>query len=307
MARSSKRRILRLCATSVVIIDHAPAALFAAKCLGIKTMELAAGFYIPPAQTPYPVFRPWENVSQADLLVREGACLAAMNSFAVMNGVKPFIALAQALASDVPLLTSFAELDHYPRRADARYIGPTNSFTSGEVVNWSGEGKHRIFVYLRELPAIEKVVGQFGVFDAEVIAYCPDLGPNQCKALRSNKMKLVDRPVQIDSLLKDCNLIVTNGGHGLMTACILFAVPALVIPLYLEQRLMADCVTRAQIGLGLMPPDVPLKLESFVQRILHEQKFKEAILKLQQKYRPYDLSKTTNRLVNTLERMALTR
>jgi UDP:flavonoid glycosyltransferase YjiC (YdhE family) len=194
------------------------------------------------------MFRPWEDVTQADLLAREAACLAAMNPFAVLHGCRPFHTLADALKSDVPLLTSFVELDHYPQRVGGRYIGPNHGFTEGEVVDWSGIGKHKIFVYLHHWPELDQLLNRLSRFDVEVIGYCPELTSEQRKALSSKTLNLIERPVQMAHVLKDCDLMITNGGHGLMTACLLFGVTILVIPLYVEQRLMASNAREWALG-----------------------------------------------------------
>ena len=296
-------QLYRILKTEVVVLDHAPGALFAAKCLGVKTIELGTGFYCPPAQTPYPLFRPWENLAPEDLLARETSCLAAMNPFAVQLGCGAFRTLADALKSDVPLLTSFAELDHYPQRIGGRYIGPNHGFTEGEVVDWRGNAKHKVFVYLHHWPELDQLLTQLSRFDVEVIAYCPELTSEQRKKLSSKTLNLIERPVQMAHVLKDCDLMITNGGHGLMTACLLFGVSALVIPLYVEQRLMADCIKRAGVGLGILPNDIPARLESVLESLLTDSTYGISARKLKHKYRNFDLPKTIERLVNTVEGM----
>ncbi len=285
----------------LVVIDHAPGALFAAKCLGVKTLELATGFDQPPPLTPYPSFRPWEGVSEADLLKKEARCLAAMNPFALANGRPAFPSMAQALTADLALLSTFAELDHYAQRRNGRYIGPTESYRLGKSVNWTGQGQQRVFVYLRHVKECAALLGQLSALPVETIAYCPDLTTKQRLALAAPHLNLVERPVQLASVLETCDLAITLGGHGVVAACVLSGVPMLAIPLHMEQRLMVDCLRRSGMGEALLPSDVATQFTAIVRRLLGDHGFREAAQRLKHKYRLYSLPQTLERLVNTIE------
>jgi UDP:flavonoid glycosyltransferase YjiC (YdhE family) len=285
----------------LVVIDHAPGALFAAKCLGIKTLELATGFGLPPPLTPFPSFRPWEGLSTADLLLRESRCLAAMNPFALGHGRPAFPNLAQALTADVALLATFAELDHYPQRAQGRYIGPTESYQRGESVPWPGHGKRRVFVYLHHLRECAALLSQLNELEMEVIAYCPDVTASERQALAAPHLNMVERPVHLASVLDHCDLAITNGGHGVVSACVLQGVPVLAIPQHIEQRLMVDCLRRCGLGEGLMQANLASDLQPSVDRLLGDASYKDAGARLKQKYRTYSLPQTLQRLANTVE------
>lgn len=300
-------QVFRICGTDIVLLDHAPGALFAAKCLRIKSVGLETGFTCPPSQTPFPAFRTQGKGSKAERLDREVACLAAMNPFAVRHGMAPFQSFAQALQADVPLLTTFPELDHYPQRTGGRYIGPTHGFTDGQPVNWSGLGTHKVFVYLSHALAAQAVLKGLGEMGAEVevLAYCPELDAEQRKTFQSQTMRLLEQPAQMRGLLKNCDLVISHGGHGLMTACVLNAVNVLIIPVYQEQRLMAVCVKRSGIGVALsLSPRLESQVTNSVRETFGMPEFKLNAVKLQRKYQNFDLEQSIARLVNTIERLA---
>jgi UDP:flavonoid glycosyltransferase YjiC (YdhE family) len=293
-------RILDVCKTQLVLIDHAPAALFAAKCRGLKTISLDVGFTRPPLQTPFPCFRPWEGVGSAELLAREEACLAVLNDYSRRYGMASFSTLAEAVNPDLPLITSFYELDHYPQREGGKYIGPTHSFSDGVSAKWRGDRQRRIFVYLRGLPGLVDVLGKLIALEAELVVYSPQLDAAQCRQLTSAHCTVSSSPVCVRDVLPDCDLVISNGGHGLMSACLLFAVNSVVIPLYMEQRLMADCLRRAGVGLGVPPDRADLDLMPALESILGDARYRVAAESLRQKYRSYDFPSTLNRLANTV-------
>lgn len=290
-------------AVDLAIIDHAPAALFAAKCLGIKTLVLATGFCVPLAITPFPSFRPRENRSDNQLLGVEAKCLSAMNPFAAQCSRPPFTDLAQALTADLTLLTTFAELDHYPQRRGGRYIGPTESYAQGEQVVWQSQGRQRVFVYLHHVKQCEQLLTRLTTLDIEVIAYCPDLTAAQRQALATPLMNLAAVPVALAPLLETCDLAITNGGHGVVSACVLQGVPVLAIPLHMEQRLMVDCLRRCGMGDAQAEQGIATQFNASVQRLLSDTKFRAAGLRLKQKYHSYNLPQTLERLANTVEEL----
>lgn len=292
--------LFELCQTDVVLLDHAPAALCAAKCCGVKTIGLDTGFYCPPSQVPFPSFRPWEKAQPGQLLEREAACLQVVNGFATLHDVPCFGSLADAIRSDVPLLTSFPELDHYPQRRGGKYVGPAQSFNSGAEVRWRGDRRYKIFVYLHGIPEVDQALRQLEALDAEYIVFCPDLSAEQRSALPGEQFQLAEGPVSIECVLQDCDLVISNGGHGLMSACVLFGVNALVIPLYIEQRLMADCLRRAGTGSGVLLSRLNIDLVGKIVEILENDAYKAAARDLRQKYHRYDLVATLERLANTV-------
>jgi UDP:flavonoid glycosyltransferase YjiC (YdhE family) len=292
-------RIFALCKTQLVLIDHAPAALFAAKCHGLKTISLDSGFTRPPLQAPFPCFRPWKGVAEEERLAQEERCLAVLNRLSQGHGRACFTSLAEAVNPDFPLITSFYELDHYPQRKGGKYIGPTHSFNEGTKVHWRGGRRCRIFVYLRGLPRLAELLDELMSLDAEFIVFSPQLDAARCERLTLPHRFVSNSPVCVRELLPDCDLVISNGGHGLISACLLFGVNSVVIPLYMEQRLMADCLRRAGVGEGVPPACVHASLIPVLESVLGGAVYRSAALSLRRKYRSYDLPSTLNRLANT--------
>ena len=294
--------VFRLCHTDVVLLDHAPAALFAAKCCGVRTVSLDIGFCRPPDVSPFPSFRPDLALELDELLRREQACVAQMRSFSDTFSVSVGETLADCVRPDVTLLNTFPELDHYPQRTAGCYIGAIQSYSSGEVMTWRHVRRHKVFVYLRGIPGMERIMAGLKESDAEYIVYSPDLTQAQRLALADAAFQVSHGPVRVDQVLQGCDLVVSNGGHGLVSACLLHGVNVLAVPLYVEQRLMVDCLRRAGIGMGVPMNRLETELRARFDEVLESGKYKLAATNLREKYRDYDLTDTLTRVAEISER-----
>jgi hypothetical protein len=118
------RNLLTLAKVDLVIFDHSPTALLAARGLPMKKVLIGSGFFIPPDQSPLPNLRFWAPVDAEALKRDEGHVLGTANEVIQSWGVAPLSRLAQLYAEvDERLLTTFADVDHYRERKGERYWG----------------------------------------------------------------------------------------------------------------------------------------------------------------------------------------
>lgn len=73
------RTLFRALEPSLIVFDHAPTAVLAARESGIPQVSFGTGFFNPPATSPLPNLRPWQPVSDRELSKTEGQVLANIN------------------------------------------------------------------------------------------------------------------------------------------------------------------------------------------------------------------------------------
>jgi hypothetical protein len=112
----------RLAGTAAVIANVAPAAHVAARTLGVPSFEISQGFHIPPPTMPSPPLRHWEPAPRAELEAADRAVLAAINDVLRAYAVAPLATIGDLFEGRAMLLT-YPELDIYPERGPAEYIG----------------------------------------------------------------------------------------------------------------------------------------------------------------------------------------
>lgn len=295
--------IFRQVCPDLVVLDHSPAALVVARGLKIPTLEIASGFERPPDITPYPDFRPWLLTTGSNVR-NEARVLGVINAYGKRHaGTSTYPNLPSALKANASLLVSFAELDHYPLRRAGRYIGPITTLQDGLLVNWKNNSLPKVFVYLRKFVGMGAVLNFLSDSALDAILVCPDLSAQEATQMEAAQVQVFRQLVQLDNLLKVCDLCISHGGLGLSSLCLLSATKTLVIPTTIEQLLQANALARCGLGLALKTSEVSLnRLENVVALLLTEASYTEASICLAQKYSTYDTAKVLQRLANTAER-----
>lgn len=252
------RVLFELLRPDLLVADSAPTAMLAARGLPFHRVGHATGYSLPPKRAPMPSLRPWDSMVTPEVVARREAAVVATVREALGRCGLPTIEHAwQVLESELDLLRTLPELDHYADRGppDARtiYAGPSFSLDAGEAVEWPDGAGPRIFAYLRPgsthcrpmLQALTKA-------RARVLAAVPGLPSEPARALAARHVRVVPRPVRLRGLREGCELAIGHGGHGTLAAFALAGVPQLLLPNRLEQLLAAGRLEQA--GAGVVPP-----------------------------------------------------
>lgn len=231
--------LLRAIKPQVVVADHAPTALLAARILSLPTVPIGAPFTIPPLLDPLPSIRPWESISQAALLQADRRVLTTINEV-LGNHRRPLLErIADLFAGSVPQLTTVVELDFGAPRAAASYLGPITSPETQARVAWNGvSDKKRVFAYLRPtVPGLESMFNALRTLPIDLICVIPGASGSMIERLRGEGICARNTPVDLAALLPDCDLVIGYGGLGGIAQALLHGVPLLLMPHALEHQL----------------------------------------------------------------------
>ena len=128
------RSLIDLIGPDLIIFDHSPTA--PARRAGSKARRVLLGnsFSSPPDCAAMPDLRPWLPADPKTLFQSEELVLENVNRVLCHRGKGTLARLGQLYGEvDLVVLTTLAEFDHYPNRANPRYRGPWMPSTSGSV------------------------------------------------------------------------------------------------------------------------------------------------------------------------------
>ena len=150
----SWRALLDILQPDLICCEHSPTALLASQAYPMKRVVVGTGFTCPPDMHPLPDWRPDEHHDPARLLRDEQRVLDVMNEFMGSWNQPPLARVTDLYQrTDLRVLATFAEFDHFGHRPEGEYWGIWSN-RSGQPPQWpAGPGK-KVFAYLKPFPGL---------------------------------------------------------------------------------------------------------------------------------------------------------
>jgi len=303
---SAWRSTFELLGSDVIVADHSPTALLAARSMGLAATSLGSGFYCPPRRTPMPNMRAWLNVPRNRLENSDALVLDNMNKVLATRKIKPLASVSELFDIAENFLCTFAELDHYAQREPARYWGACWNMEMGQEVAWpDGEGK-RVFVYLNpQSRDFAKVLEAIAALGLRAIVCAPGISDNQRRQYENPRIIVSAKPFRLDRLLADCDLAIGYAGHAMTAGMLMAGVPLLLLPGQLEQFLLAARVEAMGAGVAVNPESPPPDFVEVIRRMLDAPGYREMACLFAKKYAGFSQDEQQENIVARIEEIAI--
>jgi UDP:flavonoid glycosyltransferase YjiC (YdhE family) len=133
-----------------------------------------------------------------------------------------------------------------------RYWGHVSG-SGGIAPQWpQGSGK-RIYAYLKRSAAIEEILEELARRQQPTLVYAMGIEPAVRQRFESTSMRFETRPLDMSAVARECDLAVLNANHGTLCDLLLAGKPLLMLPLHLEQRVLAERVSGLGVGPWMTP------------------------------------------------------
>ena len=295
------REAIRLTGASLVLADHAPTALLAARTMGIPVMMFSNGFTVPPRRSPLPNMRPWTAVPEQTIRQLDLAALSVINTVLGRYRCAPMPHLADLFDVAEEALVTFPELDHYADRGPARYWGSLPSAGAGAIVNWPDGRTPRLFAYLRaESPHLEAVLAALLALGHAAIVYFPNMPPALRERFSAPHLAFLDHPADIEQMTREADIAITYASLATTTAFLLAGKPLLVLPGHLEQFLVARRVEEMGAGRMLNPEQPAGDLRAVLADLIDNPSWRDNARAFAAKYAAFDQNAVIGNLVRRI-------
>jgi UDP:flavonoid glycosyltransferase YjiC (YdhE family) len=302
---SGWRDMFTMLKPDLLVADYAPTAVLAARSLGLRSITLGLGFYMPPQGQALPSLRDWEAVPAARLAAAEARVLTSANAVLAPFNRKPFRRVSELLLGDVPLLCTWPELDHYARGAlptGGRWFGPNFLPATGQAPHWPAGIGPKVFAYLKSgHPDHEALLQALVAEGCRTLCYLPEVAAGKAPPVVSALIHYAAGPVSLDQAYKDCALCICHGGEGTFVQALLAGVPVLLLPMQVEQFLISRRV--AQSGAGVNAGELPglVAWRPLLRRMLNEPGFAAAAGAFASSHRDFNPAEQVQALVEVFE------
>lgn len=300
------RELLRLTGAHVVLADHAPTAILAARTLGLPVMLFGSGFFAPPPQSPTPAMRTWESVPVAQLQTLDDLALAGMNAVLAHFGSAPLLSVSALFDVAESALLTFPELDHYAQRGPAKYWGtlPAAVAAAPQWPPLPHAGAQRLFAYLRpESAHCEAALQALALSGAAVLVFAPGL-PEAVRARYAGAhVCFAEQPVDLSTVAREADAALTYASLAATIAFLFAGKPVLMLPGHLEQYLFARRVEEIGAGVLIAPDRPPDGLAERLRQVLVVPAYRQNAQAFAAKYAAFDQSRVVENLVHRIEEL----
>lgn len=274
--------LLELTTTELLVADHAPTALLAARGSGIRRCTFGNAFSVPPELSPSPNMRDWLAVPRERLAASDKAVVDTINA-ALPSGHAPLTAVHQLFEGSHRLFVGIPELDPYGPREPANYLGLLAGRSGSDRVQWpAGEGP-RLFAYLRQdYPHIDGCLAALSASGARCVVNLVSGRPELVARHRGPRLSFTAGHVDMPATAAECDVVVCHSGLGTVAAALRAGKPLLLLPAQLEQYLLARNVEKLGAGLTLHPETAAPDFAGSIRRLLDEPAYAQKALALGQ-------------------------
>jgi len=296
------RKQFRECETELIIADHSPTALLAARTLNLPSTLLGNGFFAPPAEQPLPSLTPWLDTQPEFLTHIEDNVLRVINSILSHFDATTLDYFYQLFEVKENFLCTLPELDHYNNREPDAYWGPLFDMTTGVPAHWPKNQKKHIFIYTKSsYVLLHNLLTSLEGIDADILVHCSGMDEKTIRRYSTNNVRFSAHPIQLQSIENQADLVICHAGHGTVAASLLMGIPLVLLPTQLEQLMTASKLSHLKlagfIGMKDKQPDfVPL-----IESILHNAECRQRANLFANYYKGFDPKEQLEEIVFSCE------
>jgi len=290
----------------LLIVDHAPTALIAARGTKLKVALYGTGFFAPPLQNPMPSILPWIKAPQGTIEQSEEKAVRVINTVLEEIGAPKLESLADLFVVDENFLATFQELDHYQEREEAKYWGPVINLPEGDSPKWpASQFPKKIFCYIKSsYPYLEELLNSLQQVEASVIVFMPNAPKKIVGKFASAKLKFAGRPLNMKEVCTECDLVICHAGHGTIAVTLLHGKPMVLLPEHgqLEQILIArHVVVKSKVAERVLTRQKKRDYKAVVERVLSEPRFTNRAKGFAEKYKDFDPQRQIEEIADRCE------
>ena len=253
------KSLIGLLEPDAIVCDYAPTALLAGRAAGLPCLAVGSGFSLPPISDPMPSLRSW-TPANPDVLARIDARVmdTVREAWSSVHAASaPPVLAGDLFAAEAQLVCAWPELDPFGPREHVEYLGPQGDVATARQVRWQTEARPRVFAYLKPRdPRFQAILEAIGRMAGEAIVAAPGVSETQERSFLDGRLRVIPAAVDVEAMA-DADLWVSHGSAGIVAAAMRLGVPQALLPLQLEQYLVARRASENGIARCLDPAATP--------------------------------------------------
>jgi len=260
------RTLIQLAKPDLMLVDHSPTALLASRDMDIPKIAVGMGFAIPDDNTPTGLFFHNEVAKQNAVEIEEGV-VKTINTACYSLGLPEIVSLNDIFRSlEYSVFQTYTELDHFGHRSpgqrrDIVYIGtPTKSFD--QIADFPHYKGPKIFCYLKPCPELPVLLKTLQSLECSAIVVTAGVPKQLIDAHRAKHIVYSDTPIDMQHIVERATLGILHAGANTTAQFLKAGIPVAMLPLRVEQLMVARRVEALKAGALLNLKDVETAVAS---------------------------------------------
>lgn len=294
------RSLLKTTGSEVLLADHAPTSLLAARGLRVARGVIGSPFNVPPPVDPTPNMRPWLTVPAARLVDSDRRVLEVINP--VLPPGETLGALHELFSGAACFFSGIPELDPYGARDAGDYLG-LQSLSAGDAAPaWPPDAGTRVFAYLHaDYPHIDRALQALAGCGSPVLVHVLGGGVDLQQRHRNASLQFAPKLLDFRRVVAECDLCVCHGNVGTTLGMLQGGRPLLVLPKHLEHFLLGESVARIGAGRVVHPDEKTPDIAGVLAMMLGDREFARKASALAKHHAPAAVGTMTDRAVARIE------
>lgn len=281
------RSLFLLLSPNLIIFNHSPTALLAARGLTINRITLDQGFGLPPRLHPLPPMRWWQK-SQASSNTEQRA-LSSINQALISLKLPTLTSLVDLFETEESFLCAFPELDHYPfRDPNTSYWGTISDLGTGVSARWPIGKSPQVFVYINpSYLGFSELIAALQKSPCRTLLHVPGLSATQISKYESATLIFSSQPVNMSQVCKEADLVICHS-PGTGTSALLAGKPVLLLPTQMEQTMFSMRVEQLGAGVRVGAEEKKPLYKKHINALLTNNTFLLAAQCFAERYKDFD-------------------
>ena len=246
--------------------------------------------------------RYWDSYDEIRLLQEEDELLVRINAVLDTLHIPVMGHLGEMFDCDERFLLTFTELDHYPQRESTRYLGMFPQPAYGAAPVWPKVPGPRVFAYLHPWKTLPELFALLGEMECSALVYAPDLPEALRRQSASERVLFSDRPLDVSKAGGECDFAITNATLATTSALLILGKPVIMIPLNLEQVMVARRVESLGAGINIIRGE-PAAMREALRLLLETGTHATAARAFAARYTGLDQQWQTRQMLQSIEEL----
>lgn len=300
---SAWKALFELLEPDLVLADHSPTAVLAARSIGLPCCVIGNSFQVPPCGDPFPPILHWMTGEQAKCAAYDAVALRPANDALSGLGWSPMGSLSELFAGSQRMVLGLPELNHYDHYGDGtRTLGPSFAEDNGLAAAWPTAAGPRVFGYLDgNHPELQGVLSALTALGWPAVVFVRGIAEEEACRLSGPSLQVSARPLSVAQCLAQAHIAITHASIGTVSAAALAGCVQLAIPSQTEQWMVGHRIVEAGIGLCVPLGVQGTPYEAWLGELAGNRRFTEAARTLAARHRDANPAVTAERAADWIE------